>query len=109
MDGGVIKYLEEVNEDESLWDGQCFVFDDRVSIKHGLLEGDFSLCHACRMPINEEDIATAEYVEGISCPNCYGTHSKDREKRFAERQKQIKLAKKRGEKHIGKTFKANDV
>ena len=61
------------------------------------------------MPINEEDIATEEYVEGISCPNCYGNHSKDREKRFAERQKQIKLAKKRGEKHIGKIFKADDV
>ena len=109
LDGGVIKYLEEVNEDESLWNGECFVFDDRVSIKHGLLEGDFSLCHACRMPINEGDIATEEYVEGISCPKCYGTHSEDREKRFAERQKQIKLAKKRGEKHIGKIFKADDV
>ena len=108
LDGGVIKYLEEVNEGESLWDGECFVFDDRVSIKQGLLEGNFSLCHACRMPINEKDIASDEYTEGISCPNCYGTHSEDRKKRFSERQKQIKLAKERGEKHIGKTFKAND-
>ena len=109
LDGGVIKYLEEVNEGESLWDGECFVFDDRVSIKQGLLEGNFSLCHACRMPINEKDIASDEYAEGISCPNCYGTHSEDRKKRFSERQKQIKLAKERGEKHIGKTFKTNDA
>ncbi len=104
LDGGVIKYLEEMNESESLWNGECFVFDDRVSIKHGLVEGDFSLCHACRMPISEEDIASDEYIEGISCPNCFGTHSEEKKKRFAERQKQIKLAKQRGEKHIGKTY-----
>ena len=71
---------------------------------HGLVEGDFSLCHACRMPISEEDIASDEYIEGISCPNCFGTHSEEKKKRFAERQKQIKLAKQRGEKHIGKTY-----
>ena len=104
LDGGVIKYLEEMNESESLWDGECFVFDDRVSIKHGLVEGDFSLCHACRMPISEEDIESAEYIEGISCPNCFGTHSEEKKKRFGERQKQIKLAKERGEKHIGKIY-----
>ena len=104
LDGGVIKYLEEMNESESLWDGECFVFDDRVSIKHGLVEGDFSLCHACRMPISEEDIESAEYIEGISCPNCFGTHSEEKKKRFEERQKQIKLAKERGEKHIGKIY-----
>ena len=104
LDGGVIKYLEEVNESESLWNGECFVFDDRVSIKHGLVEGDFSLCHACRMPVGEEDIASDEYIEGISCPNCFGTHSEEKKKRFAERQKQIKLAKQRGEKHIGKIY-----
>ena len=104
LDGGVIKYLEEISESESLWDGQCFVFDDRVSIKHGLLEGDFSLCHACRMPISEDDIESDEYVEGISCPNCFGTHSEEKKKRFAERQKQINLAKERGDKHIGKIY-----
>jgi len=104
LDGGVIKYLEEMNESESLWDGECFVFDDRVSIKHGLVEGNFSLCHACRMPISEEDIESAEYIEGISCPNCFGTHSEEKKKRFEERQKQIKLAKERGEKHIGKIY-----
>ena len=104
LDGGVIKYLEEMNESESLWDGECFVFDDRVSIKHGLVEGDFSLCHACRMPISEEDIESAEYIEGISCPNCFGIHSEEKKKRFEERQKQIKLAKERGEKHIGKIY-----
>ena len=109
LDGGIIKYLEDMNEAESLWDGECFVFDDRVSIKHGLLEGDFSLCHACRMPIDEEDIVSDQYVEGISCPNCHGTHSEDRKMRFAERQKQIKLAKERGEEHIGKTYKTNAI
>ena len=104
LSGGVIKYLEEINEEDSLWKGECFVFDDRVSIKHGLLEGDFSLCHACRMPISENDLQSEKYTEGISCPNCYGTHSEERKKRFAERQKQIKLSKERNEPHIGKSF-----
>ena len=104
LQGGILKYLENINLENSLWNGECFVFDDRVSIQHGLLEGNYSMCHACRMPIDDDDLKSNEYKEGISCPHCYGMHSEERKKRFAERQKQIELAKKRNEKHIGKKY-----
>jgi len=104
LDGGILKYLENISPDQSLWEGECFVFDERVSIQHGLVEGNFSMCHACRMPIDDDDLKSKKYVEGISCPHCYGTHSRERKERFAERQKQIKLAKGRNEKHLGKTY-----
>ncbi len=103
LEGGILKYLENISPDQSLWEGECFVFDERVSIQHGLVEGNFSMCHACRMPIDDDDLKSKKYVEGISCPHCYGTHSRERKERFAERQKQIKLAKGRNEKHLGKT------
>ena len=106
LQGGILKYLENINLENSLWNGECFVFDDRVSIQHGLLEGNYSMCHACRMPIDDDDLKSNEYKEGISCPHCYGMHSEERKKRFAERQKQIELAKKRNEKHIGKKYSA---
>ena len=104
LEGGILKYLENISPDQSLWEGECFVFDERVSIQHGLVEGNFSMCHACRMPIDDDDLKSKKYVEGISCPHCYGTHSRERKERFAERQKQIKLAKGRNEKHLGKTY-----
>ena len=104
LEGGILKYLENISPDQSLWEGECFVFDERVSIQHGLVEGNFSMCHACRMPIDDDDLKSKKYVEGISCPHCYGTHSRERKERFAERQKQIKLAKERNEKHLGKTY-----
>ena len=104
LQGGILKYLEKINLENSLWEGECFVFDDRVSIQHGLLEGNYSMCHACRMPIDDDDLKSNKYKEGISCPHCYGMHTEERKQRFAERQKQIKLAKQRNEKHIGKTF-----
>ena len=104
LNGGILKYLEEIDPEESLWEGECFLFDERVSIQHGLIEGNYSMCHACRMPIDENDMKSEHYIEGISCPNCFGTHSEERKKRFAERQKQISLAKKRNESHIGKKF-----
>jgi len=104
LNGGILKYLEEIDPEESLWEGECFLFDERVSIQHGLIEGNYSMCHACRMPIDESDMKSEHYIEGISCPNCFGTHSEERKKRFAERQKQISLAKKRNESHIGKKF-----
>ena len=104
LEGGILKYLENISSDESLWEGECFVFDERVSIQHGLVEGNYSMCHACRMPIDDDDMKSKKYSEGISCPHCYATHSEERKERFAERQKQIKLAKIRKEKHLGKTY-----
>ena len=104
LEGGILKYLENISSDESLWEGECFVFDERVSIQHGLVEGNYSMCHACRMPIDDDDMKSKKYSEGISCPHCYATHSEERKERFTERQKQIKLAKIRNEKHLGKTY-----
>ena len=104
LEGGILKYLENIEPKNSLWEGECFVFDERVSIQHGLVEGNYSMCHACRMPIDDKDIKSKKYIEGISCPNCYDIHSDETKQRFAERQKQINLAKQRNEKHIGKKF-----
>ena len=104
LQGGILKYLENIEPKNSLWEGECFVFDERVSIQHGLVEGNYSMCHACRMPIDDIDIKSKKYIEGISCPNCYDIHSDERKQRFTERQKQINLAKQRNEKHIGKKF-----
>jgi len=95
LQGGILKYLQEVKPEESLWQGECFVFDDRVSLQHGLIEGDFDMCHACRMPIDENDKVSEHFIEGVSCPNCYNLHSEERKERFVERQKQIELAKQR--------------
>ncbi len=102
LEGGILKYLEEVPEEQSLWKGECFVFDQRVSVKHGLQVGQYDLCHACRMPITEEEKASAKYVQGVGCPHCYDSLTDDQKARFGERQKQIELAKARNEKHIGR-------
>ncbi|HSI22003.1 MAG TPA: rhodanese-related sulfurtransferase [Methylophilaceae bacterium] len=104
LEGGILKYLETVPEEQSLWEGECFVFDERVSIKHGLEQGDYELCRACRQPIGEEDKASPLYRHGVSCPHCHGTKSEEQLNSAAERQRQIDLAKKRGEKHIGVAF-----
>ena len=101
LQGGILKYLEEVPVEESLWHGECFVFDDRVSVGHGLKEGPYDMCHACRRPISDEDKQPAHYTQGIACPHCYDETSEYQKQRFAERQKQIALAKERGELHIG--------
>lgn len=103
LEGGILKYLEQVPEEESLWQGECFVFDDRVSVGQGLTPGPYDMCHACRRPISDEDKTSAQYVKGISCPHCYNETSEDQKARFAERQKQIALAKERGELHLGVT------
>jgi len=100
LKGGILKYLETVPEGESLWEGECFVFDNRVSVGHGLKPGPYDLCHACRHPISEEDKQSVQYAQGISCPNCHDTMTEDQRARFAERQKQIDLAKQRGLDHI---------
>jgi UPF0176 protein len=101
LKGGILKYLENVPEEESLWDGACFVFDERVSVTHGLKEGNHLLCHACRHPITAEELASPHYEAGVSCPNCYETRTQEDRLRYRQRQKQIELAKQRGEKHIG--------
>ncbi|WP_028746775.1 rhodanese-related sulfurtransferase [Rhizobium mesoamericanum] len=101
LKGGILKYLEEIPQEESLWDGACFVFDERVSVEHGLQEGEHKLCHACRNPITAEEINSPLYEEGVSCSNCYGTRSEYDRMRYRQRQHQIALAKKRGQKHIG--------
>ncbi|MCS5591966.1 MAG: rhodanese-related sulfurtransferase [Gammaproteobacteria bacterium] len=101
LHGGILKYLEEVEEENSLWDGECFVFDDRVAVKHNLEQGQYDQCHACRYPITEEDKNHEHYEKGVSCPRCYGTKDVDQVNRYREREKQMQLASARGEAHIG--------
>jgi UPF0176 protein len=101
LQGGILKYLEEVKEEESLWEGECFVFDDRVAVKHNLELGQYDQCHACRYPITEEDKIHPHYEKGTSCPRCYGTKDVTQINRYREREKQIQLAKARGEAHLG--------
>ncbi|MFC3052192.1 oxygen-dependent tRNA uridine(34) hydroxylase TrhO [Kordiimonas pumila] len=101
LEGGILKYLEDVPAEESLWEGECFVFDSRVSVKHGLAEGQYDQCFGCRWPITEEDKQSPKYEKGISCPRCYDSLSEDKKAAAAERQKQIELARLRGEDHIG--------
>jgi UPF0176 protein len=101
LEGGILKYLEEVPAEESLWEGECFVFDERVCLTHGLETGTFDICRACRMPVAEEDKERPEYEEGVSCPACYSTRNSEQRDRYAERHRQARLAEERGEKHIG--------
>ncbi|MHC0052203.1 oxygen-dependent tRNA uridine(34) hydroxylase TrhO [Actibacterium sp. D379-3] len=104
LKGGILKYLEETPQDESLWHGECFVFDERVSVGHGLAEGPHSLCRACRRPLTPEDLKRPEYEEGVSCHHCVGDHTEERRARFRERQRQIALARARGARHIGAEY-----
>ena len=102
LKGGILNYLEHVPEDESLWRGECFVFDERVSVGHGLAPGDHGLCRACRRPLDRDDMAHNHYVEGVSCPRCYPERSDEQRARYAERHRQAELARSRGEDHIGR-------
>ncbi|MBB5190585.1 UPF0176 protein [Silvimonas terrae] len=97
LKGGILKYLETVPEQESLWKGECFVFDNRVTVRHDLSEGDYELCHACREPVSIEERQSPHYVAGVSCPRCWDTLSEKTRAGARERQKQIELAKKRNE------------
>ncbi|MBP1848998.1 rhodanese-related sulfurtransferase [Rhizobium halophytocola] len=101
LKGGILKYLEDVPEEESLWEGACFVFDERVSVTHGLAEGEHTLCHACRYPLTAKDVTSEKFEEGVSCPHCHDGRTEEDRNRYRERQKQIALARKRGERHIG--------
>ena len=100
LKGGILQYLEDVPEEDSLWHGECFVFDERVSVGHGLKEGPHLLCRACRRPLLPEDTKRPEYEKGVSCHQCLNEHSDADRARFRERQKQIELAKARGEHHL---------
>ena len=101
LKGGVLKYFESVSKDKSLWDGECFVFDDRVSVKHDLSIGDYDMCHGCRMPITENDKKTKKYIRGVACPNCFDQTTEEQKSRYKSRQKQMELAKQRNQKHLG--------
>jgi UPF0176 protein len=101
LNGGILKYLEEVPKDDSLWQGECFVFDNRVSVGHGLEPGPYELCHACRRPISASDRDHAVFEDGVSCARCINEFSSDDRDRFRERQRQIALAKARGARHLG--------
>ncbi|WP_170529594.1 oxygen-dependent tRNA uridine(34) hydroxylase TrhO [Ruegeria arenilitoris] len=101
LKGGILRYLEEVPPEDSTWKGECFVFDNRVSVGHGLAEGPHQLCHGCRRPILPQDMERPEYEHGVSCHQCIHETSEADKARFRERQKQISLARARGEEHIG--------
>jgi UPF0176 protein len=101
LKGGILKYLENVPKDESLWDGECFVFDERVTVRHGLEQGNYGMCRACRRPVSEEEQTSEDFVSGVSCPHCINERSDEQRARYSERQKQQQLAKKRGEVHVG--------
>lgn len=104
LKGGILKYLEGVPPEESRWAGECFVFDQRVAIGHGLAAGTHELCHACRMPVSMGDKLSTHYVEGVSCPKCASVRDNEQRAGYAERQRQTRLAKARGVAHIGATL-----
>jgi UPF0176 protein len=101
LEGGILKYLEEVPESESTWEGDCYVFDNRVAVNHSLEQGDYDLCHGCRYPISIEDKQSPLYEEGVKCARCHDKLSDSQLARFRERQRQVQLAKKRQSVHIG--------
>ena len=101
LQGGILKYLEEVPEPESLWQGECFVFDNRVTVDHQLQPGHYQLCSGCRAPLSLEDVQSEHFKQGICCPHCFDKHTPEQQARYAERQRQLALAKQRGEAHIG--------
>lgn len=101
LEGGILKYLETVPEAQSLWQGQCFVFDERVSVGHGLLPGQHGLCRACRQPLDDADLASPLFEAGVSCPKCHATTRETQKNSARERQRQWELAKTRDQDHIG--------
>lgn len=105
LQGGILKYLETVPKEQSLWEGECFVFDQRVAVRHGLEVGDYEQCHACRHPLSPEELKSEKYEPGISCPYCFDKLSDEKRASVTERQKQMALAKLRGDAHIGKYLK----
>ena len=101
LDGGVLKYLKEVEQDKNLWEGECFVFDERVTVNKNLERGDYYQCFGCRRPLSKIDLQSEHYIKGVSCDMCYQSSSEEDKSRFAQRQKQIELAEERGHQHMG--------
>ncbi len=108
LQGGILKYLETVPAEESRWQGECFVFDQRVTVAHGLAPGTYTLCHACRRPVSAEGLLSPHYVEGVSCDGCRAERSDAQRARAAERHRQERLAEARGEAHIGAEYPRDD-
>ena len=94
LNGGIINYLNVIDKKKSMWKGDCFVFDNRVSVKHGLKPGNLKICAGCREPISRSEIKSNKYEEGVTCPNCFSLLSDDQKKRFRMRQQQIQIQKK---------------
>ena len=101
LKGGILKYLETIPKERSLWEGECFVFDQRVAVTHGLDEGQYDQCYACRHPLSPKELESDQYTKGISCPYCFNKLSDKKKAGVTERQKQIMLSKSKGENHIG--------
>lgn len=106
LEGGILKYLEDVPAEHSLWQGECFVFDNRVAVNHQLEKGQYDQCHACRRPITEDDKQHEHYQPGVSCHHCYDEYSDEQRERFRQREQQMQLAKERGEDHLGSDLAA---
>ncbi|MEL7517960.1 MAG: rhodanese-related sulfurtransferase [Pseudomonadota bacterium] len=106
LKGGILKYLETVPEDQSAWRGDCFVFDERVTVKHGLEQGDYTQCRACRRPLSAQDRLSPDFVDGVSCSYCIDERTDEQRNRYAERQRQEELASQRGTQHVGHDFSA---
>jgi len=101
LKGGILKYLENIPKEKSLWEGECFVFDQRVAVTHGLDEGQFDQCYACRHPLSPDELKSCQYIKGISCPYCFNKLSDRKKAGVTERQRQIMLSKSKGKNHIG--------
>jgi UPF0176 protein len=101
LEGGILKYLEDVAPEQSTWEGECFVFDERVSVGHGLQPGPYELCRSCRWPLGPQDKASPLFVKGVSCPHCHDQRTPEEKAGLAERQRQVELAEARGERHVG--------
>jgi len=101
LEGGILKYLEEVPQDDSMWQGECFVFDNRVTVNHQLEKGEYDQCHACRLPLTQQQMQHEHYQKGVSCEFCFDKQSAEQKERFAQREKQMQLAQRRGDTHLG--------
>ncbi len=101
LKGGILKYLEEMPKEKSLWEGECFVFDQRIAVGHALELSDYTMCYGCRYPLSPEDRSSKKYLEGVHCPHCYDSLTEEKKQRTLARQRQVELAKKRGLTHIG--------
>jgi UPF0176 protein len=109
LEGGILKYLEEVPPEQSVWEGECFVFDERVSVGHGLGVGSHDLCRSCRWPLSAQDKLSPHYVLGVSCDHCHDQRTPEQKEKLAERQRQVELAEARGEVHVGAKMASHDA